>query len=446
MIQSQENDLLVRARTGVGMVLRDKYRLDRLLGVGGMACVYAATHLRNGDRVAVKILHRELSGDPGLRARFLREGDVANRVAHSGTVRVLDDDMADDGSLFLVMDLLEGETFHARWRRSGGRLGAREVVKLVCEVLDVLSAAHARGVVHRDLKPENLFVTRDGEVKVLDFGLARPREGAPTATRTGAVFGTPAFMAPEQALGKTCEIDAQSDLWAVGATAFLLLTGRLVHQGATSEEMLVLSATQPAPAIGSVVHDVPPIIATVVDRALAFDKAGRWPNARAMRDALIHAGRVVWACDAPDDLEDRDVDKTDPAPPPPMTLRSEVEAPMRSGPEESTLESPTLPGPSTVAGSASRSQPEHVLPLPVFSVVVCGIGVAIAVAVIVTVPASSKRHARRASEPSTTSVPASASAASASSAWIANGPARDPPAVDVESLPPAPPDRSSTRR
>ena len=139
MIQLEENDLLARARVGVGMVLRGKYRLDRLLGVGGMACVYAATHLRNGDRVAVKILHRELSIDAGLRARFLREGRAANRVAHSGTVRVLDDDTAHDGSLFLVMDLLDGETLHARWRRSGRRLGAREVVKLVCEVLDVLA-------------------------------------------------------------------------------------------------------------------------------------------------------------------------------------------------------------------------------------------------------------------------------------------------------------------
>ena len=437
---------LARAHARVGMVLRGKYRLDRLLGVGGTACVYAATHLRNADRVAVKILHRELSIDAGVRARFLREGGAANRVAHSGTVRVLDDDVAEDGSLFLVMDLLEGETFHGRCRRSGGRLGAREVVKLVCEVLHVLGAAHAMGIVHRDLKPENLFLTRAGEVKVLDFGLARPREGPPTATRTGAVFGTPAFMAPEQALGRTGEIDALSDVWAVGATAFLLLTGRLVHQAETSDETLVLSATQPAPAIGSVVDDVPPIIARVVDRALAFDKAGRWPNAQAMRDALIHAGRVAWPCDTPDDLEDRAVDKTDPAPPPTMTLPSDVAAPMLSWPEESTLESPTLPGPSTVADMASRSPSGHVWPLPLVGLVACGIGLAIAVAVIGSVPASSKRHARSASEPSTTSVPASARAASAPSAWMANGPPVDPPAVDVESLPLAPADRSRTRR
>jgi serine/threonine protein kinase len=446
VIQLAENELLARARACVGTFLRGKYRLDRLLGVGGMACVYAATHLRNADRVAVKILHRELSIDAGVRARFLREGGAANRVAHSGTVRVLDDDMTEDGRLFLVMDLLEGETFHARCRRSGGRLGARQVVRLVCEVLDVLSAAHAKGIVHRDLKPENLFLTRGGEVKVLDFGLARPCEGPSTATRTGAVFGTPAFMAPEQALGKTAEVDALSDLWAVGATAFVLLTGRLVHQAGTSEETLVLSATQPAPALGSVVHDVPPIIARVVDRALVFDKAGRWPNAQAMRDALSHAGRVVWPCDTPYDLEDRAVDKTDPAPPPTMTLPSDGAAPMLSWPDESTLESPTLPAPSTVAGIASRSPSGHVWQLPVVSVIVCGIGVAIAVAVIGSVHASSRPHARSASEPSMASVRASASAANASSAWIANGPAVDPPVVDVESLPLVPADRSRTGR
>jgi serine/threonine-protein kinase len=400
------------AHERVGAVLRGKYRLDRLLGIGGMACVYAATHLHNADRVAVKILHRELAFDDGFRARFLREGDAANRVGHPGTVRALDDDIAEDGSLFMVMDLLDGETVHARWKQRGRRLGAREVVNLICEVLDVLSSAHAKGIVHRDLKPENLFLTRDGKVKVLDFGLARPREGSPTEPRTGAVFGTPAFMAPEQALGRTSEVDEQSDLWAVGATAFLLLTGRLVHQAETMEETIALAATLSAAPTGLVDHGVPPVIARVVDRALAFHKADRWPSARAMRDALIGAGCVVWGRDESqhlDDLDDKDEEKTEPGPPSQMTLPADV-GPRPSCREECAYEGPTLRTPSMAAGFESRSPSQRVRrQLRVVSAIVCGIGLAIAIAVIVIVPASSKHQARTASGPSPSSLPAGAS-------------------------------------
>ncbi len=413
MTHAEESDVLMIARSRVGAVLRGKYRLDRLLGIGGMACVYAATHLRNADRVAVKILHRELAIDDGFRARFLREGDAANRVGHPGTVRALDDDVAEDGSLFMVMDLLDGETVHARWKQMGRRLGAREVVSLLCEVLDVLSSAHANGIVHRDLKPENLFLTRDGKVKVLDFGLARPREGSPMETRTGAVFGTPAFMAPEQALGKTSEVDAQSDLWAVGATAFLLLTGRLVHQAETTEETIALAATLSAAPTALVDQAVPPVIARVVDRALAFHKADRWPSARAMRDAFIGAGCVVWGHDESrhvDDLDDEDEEKTEPGPPSQMTLPADVAPPMLSCREECAPEALTLRTPSTPAGFESRSPSRRVRrQLRVVSAIVCGIGLAIAIAVIVMVPASSKHQARTESGPAPTSLPVSAS-------------------------------------
>jgi serine/threonine protein kinase len=387
-ILAEQSELQRRARARVGAILGGKYRLDCVLGAGGMACVYAATHLRNGDRVAVKILHRELSVDSGLRARFLREGSAANSVEHSGTVRVLDDDIAEDGSLFMVMDLLDGETLHSRWQRSGHRLGAREVAALMCEVLDVLTAAHAKGIVHRDLKPENLFLTRDGKMKVLDFGLARPREGSPTQTRTGAVFGTPAFMAPEQALGKTSEVDALSDLWAIGATAFLLLTGRLVHQCTTSAETLVLSATQSAPAIASVVHDVPPILGKIVDRALAFDKAARWQSAQAMRAALFDAGRIVWPSDGRDGVVYEDEERTTPAAPSQMTRETGVAPSM---PEESTREFPTLPGAPAVE---PRTQPDRAWRAsPFIGVAVCGIGVGIAIAAILAATGSSVRIA-----------------------------------------------------
>src|SRR5689334_22273014 len=161
--------------TRVGNTLRDKWRLDRLIDVGGMAAVYAATH-RNGNRVAIKVLHAEAGLVPGVRERFLKEGYVANRVGHAGAVRVLDDDVCEEGAVFLVMELLEGETLHARVARGGGRLPADDVLCIMDRVLDVLVAAHAVDVLHRDIKPPNIFITLAGEVKLLDFGIARLRE------------------------------------------------------------------------------------------------------------------------------------------------------------------------------------------------------------------------------------------------------------------------------
>ena len=282
-----ESELERQAQERVGSTLRDKWTIDRLLGIGGMAVVYAATH-RNGNRVAIKMLHRHLSSDPGMRQRFLREGYVGNAVDHPGAVRVLDDDVADDGAAFLVMELLSGETLDARVTRCG-RLAPAEVLQLTDPLLDVLAAAHAKGIHHRDLKPENIFLTTDGKVKILDFGIARMRDASgqsASATRTGTMMGTPAFMSPEQALGKTSQVDGQSDLWAVGATMFTLLTGRLVHQAETVNEHLVLAATRPAPALQSVAPDVPAPVGDVVDRALAFDKAARWTDATEMQAAV----------------------------------------------------------------------------------------------------------------------------------------------------------------
>jgi serine/threonine-protein kinase len=282
--------LVARARARVGRVLRDKWHLDVLLGVGGMASVYAATH-RNGSRAAVKLLHAELSINPDIRERFLREGYLANAVGHEGAVRVIDDDTAEDGSLFLVTELLDGETLEARRMRFQGRLDEDEVLSVVDQLLDVLAAAHEKGVVHRDLKPENVFLTRIGQVKVLDFGIARLRELSKpdTSTRAGESMGTPAYMAPEQARGLWDEVDGRSDLWSVGATMFCLLAGRLVHLGRTSQEQLLSAMTRTAPPLRSVAPDVSTLVANVVDRALAFNKAMRWPDARRMQESVRHA-------------------------------------------------------------------------------------------------------------------------------------------------------------
>lgn len=297
--ETDEDPQMARIRARIGVVLQDKWTLESLLGVGGMAAVYAATH-RNGKRVAVKMLHEEFSHDEEVRTRFLREGYAANTIQHDGVVSVLDDDLAPDGSAFLVMDLLDGETVEQRWVKSGGHLPPVEVLFIVDQLLDVLAAAHARNVIHRDIKPENLFVTRAGVLKVLDFGIAKVFERhqtRTTSTRAGMVMGTPAFMAPEQARARWDEVDGRTDLWAVGATMFTLLSGRQVHDGPSSHEQLILSATEPAPPLSTVAPDVAPEVASIVDRALSFDRADRWPDARAMqqvvRAALESAGVEV---------------------------------------------------------------------------------------------------------------------------------------------------------
>ena len=278
------------ARARVGAVLRGKWRLDRLFGVGGMAAVYSATH-RTGSRVDIKMLHAVHAWDVEIRRRFLREGYVANTVAHPGAVRILDDDVAEDGAVFLVMDLLEGETLEARSQRLGGRLPAEDLLPLVHQLLDILVAAHTKRIVHRDLKPENIFLTHEGVVKLLDFGVARLRSPNSTSVTTlhGAMFGTPAFMPPEQALGRTEQVDAQSDLWAVGALMFSLLAGRLIHVTETLTELLVAHASKPAPSLSAVAPHVPDPIVAIVDRALEFEKARRWPDAQAMQQAVQEA-------------------------------------------------------------------------------------------------------------------------------------------------------------
>ncbi len=281
------DDVSDRAEARVGQVLKAKWRLDSVLGIGGMATVYAATH-RNRSRVAIKMLHPEVAVSQDVTTRFLREGYVGNAVAHPGTVRVLDDDLTEDGAPFLVMELLEGESLGARLDRDGP-LPPHEVAQLGHQLLDVLTAAHAAHIVHRDLKPDNIFLTYEGRVKVLDFGIARLRAAAhesSASTQVGSLLGTPAFMAPEQALGRWKEVDERTDIWAVGATLFTLLTGRFVHEAEAIQEQLVLAATIKAPSVQTYAPQTPAWLVQVVDKALAFGRDARYPDARSMQLAL----------------------------------------------------------------------------------------------------------------------------------------------------------------
>lgn len=277
-------------RDRVGSVLDGKWTLERVLGRGGMGVVYAACD-PSGGRAAVKILHPALARMPEVRERFRREGYAANRVEHRGAVKMLadgvletDGDYGEHGEAsYIVMELLEGESLEARLA-SDRVPSSLELLAILDSVLDVLDAAHRRGVLHRDLKPANLFLTESGDplVKVLDFGLARLEE-LRGATAAGQALGTPSYMAPELAAGRTADVDARTDLFALGATAFVVLAGRPVHEAASPVQLVLKMASTPAPSVRSVAPHASSSVARIVDRALAFRREDRYPDAATMR-------------------------------------------------------------------------------------------------------------------------------------------------------------------
>ncbi|WP_437477678.1 serine/threonine-protein kinase [Sorangium sp. So ce1014] len=284
-----------RAKARVGAVLNGAWRLDALIGLGGMAAVYAATH-RSGQRVAIKLLHPERARDKVDRARFLREKAIVDTVSHPGVVAVLADDVTEDGSPFLVMELLEGETLLQRWKAQKGPLPPAEVLSLSEQILDVLAAAHDNGVVHRDLKPDNIFLTREHSVKILDFGIARLRLPSGQTSLVGLrAMGTPAYMPPEQARARWDLVDARTDIWALGATMFSLLTNRYVQDASTVNELFFLRMTCPIPSLARIQPSMHPVVVRVVDRALAFAQADRWPDVRSMLAAVREAQAAVAA-------------------------------------------------------------------------------------------------------------------------------------------------------
>lgn len=275
----------------LGSVIDGRWRLDRVVGSGGMGAVYRARH-RNGRVAAIKIMHSKLAHRADLRERFFTEGRVANLIAHPGAVAVLDDGVTDEGEPFLVMELLEGETLWDRRLRDRATRDISEALIVTNQILEVLIVAHAAGVVHRDIKPENVFVTREGEIKILDFGVARleprtgPGSGRRSNTQQGDAVGTPAFMAPEQARGELTLVDARSDVWSVGATLFFMLTGRCVHQAVSPMDELLAAMNDPAPSLAEVAPDMPACLIALVDRALAYEPERRFRDAVSMQSAV----------------------------------------------------------------------------------------------------------------------------------------------------------------
>jgi eukaryotic-like serine/threonine-protein kinase len=265
----------------VGRQLSDTYRIVRQLAHGGMGAIYEAVHLRlGGKRYAIKVLASRYASNPDAVARFRREALVTSGLHNEHIVEVHDFNI-DGGLAYLVMELLVGEDLAARLKRARA-LSIDATAHILAQVVAALDAAHRARIVHRDLKPQNIFLcTRDGRddyVKVLDFGISKLLDSSTMLTGEHALLGTPYYMAPEQALGKSEELDGRADVFALGAILWELLTGWLAFAAPTLSAALYKVCQVDPPDVHAVRPDLPPAVSMVLRRALAKDPAGRTPD------------------------------------------------------------------------------------------------------------------------------------------------------------------------
>jgi len=278
-----------------GELLAGKYRIERLLGAGGMGTVYAAYHELLRQRVAVKLLKAEIADNAGALARFLNEARAAASIQNEHVARVMDVGQLEGGTPYMVLEYLEGTDLAVLLDRRGP-LPVAEAVDYVLQALEALAQAHSAGIVHRDLKPANLFVSAqpsgDALVKVLDFGISKANallspDGAITTTES--ILGTPSYMSPEQ-LRSTKNVDHRTDVWALGVILYELLAGRPPFAGSTVGERLVAVIEQPIPPLRSVRPDVPPELEDVVMRCLARDLRARTQDVAQLATELAPFG------------------------------------------------------------------------------------------------------------------------------------------------------------
>ena len=336
----------------VGRTLLGKYKVERLLGQGGMGSVWLGTHVITGRQVAVKVLDDRFLANTAVVQRFGREARAASAIQHEGIVEVLDLDMTEEGVPFLVMEFLEGESLATRIERKG-KLSEEETVRLGVQLLDALNAAHDRGVIHRDLKPDNVFVVptgRRGErVKILDFGISSKNdEVTAKLTVTGSVLGTPHYMSPEQASGDQ-DLDRRADIYAAGVLLYECVVGQVPFDAPNYNKLLrtILEAKPISPIERGAM--ISRNVEAVILNAMHGDREERPPTANALKAALLAAHQT-----SPTDASRRNSR-------PPMSGSDEP----RSSPEAAFVKSKSAPPPgSNPPSPASPSKDEAAVSSP----------------------------------------------------------------------------------
>jgi serine/threonine-protein kinase len=283
------------------------YRSLALLGEGGMGAVYLAEHPGIGRRVAVKVLHKNYTRDEHLLARFLNEARAANAIRHPNIIEILDSGMMADGTPFLVMELLEGESLGVRLRQTGA-LPIATAVDFAYQTASALGAAHAKGIVHRDLKPDNLFVVPDSHdshrerIKVLDFGIAKLQQGSvadSVKTRTGTLMGTPIYMSPEQCRG-TRTVDHRSDIYSLGVIFYEMLVGQPPFVSEGFGDLVNMHLNVPPTSPRARRPEIPLAVDALVLKMLAKNPDDRYAEMKEIQGALKASGGSQFTVRASD--------------------------------------------------------------------------------------------------------------------------------------------------
>jgi serine/threonine-protein kinase len=274
----------------VGRVLDGRYRVLRLIAKGGMGSIYEAEHEAIGQRVALKVMHTALTGDDGVLSRFANEARAAAMLGHPGIIKCIDVGDTDDGTPYLVLELLEGRDLEAELRARGA-LPIHEAISIAIEVAAAVGCAHRAGIIHRDLKPDNVFLLARPEptasLKVLDFGISKFTNGLSAAppTKTGTVLGTPNYMAPEQ-IHDSSKADARADVYGLGALLYQMLAGKMAFEAPALPTLVMKILSSRPPPLAEIRPELPAPLIAAVERALAKLPEERFASMDELMDAI----------------------------------------------------------------------------------------------------------------------------------------------------------------